>query len=46
MNLEDVLDPEYGPVNSVHSLQQDDYSLSGVRFGDEGQIEVVGWRGC
>ena len=38
MNLEDVLDPEYG-------LQQDDYSLSGVVFGEEGQIEVVGWSG-
>jgi hypothetical protein len=38
VNLEDVLDPEYG-------LQQDDYSLSGVVFGEEGQIEVVGWSG-
>ena len=38
MNLEDVLDPEYG-------LQQDDYSLSGVAFGDEGQLQVVGWSG-
>jgi hypothetical protein len=45
VNLEDVLGPEYGPVNSVHSLQQDDYSLSGVVFGEEGQIEVVGWSG-
>ena len=38
MNLEDVLDPEYG-------LQQDDYSLSGVVFGEDGQLEVVGWSG-
>lgn len=38
MNLEDVIDPEYG-------LQQDDYSLSRPRFGDEGQLEVVGWSG-
>lgn len=38
MNLEDVIDPEYG-------LQQDNYSLSGVVFGDEGQLEVVGWSG-
>jgi hypothetical protein len=38
LNLEDVLDPEYG-------LQQDEYSLSGVVFGEEGQIEVVGWSG-
>jgi hypothetical protein len=38
MNLEDVLDPEYG-------LQQDDYSLSGVVFGEEDQLTVVGWSG-
>ena len=38
MNLEDVLDPEYG-------LQQDDWSLSKPRFGEEGQLEVVGWSG-
>lgn len=45
MNLEDVLDPEYGPVDSVHSLQQDNYSLSGVAFGEEDQLQVVGWSG-
>lgn len=42
MNLEDVLDPEYG-------LQQDEWSLSKPTFGDEGQLEgpltVVGWNG-
>lgn len=38
MNLEDVIDPEYG-------LQQDDWSLSKPRFGDEGHLEVVGWSG-
>lgn len=38
MNLEDVIDPEYG-------LQQDEWSLSRPRFGDEGQLEVVGWSG-
>jgi hypothetical protein len=44
LNLEDVLDPEYG-------LQQDEWSLHGgedgkpPRFGDEGQLEVVGWSG-
>lgn len=38
MNLEDVIDPEYG-------LQQDDWSESRPRFGDEGQLEVVGWSG-
>ena len=43
MNLEDVLDPE--AVNSVHSLQQDEWSLSKPRFGEEGQLEVVGWSG-
>ena len=45
MNLEDVLDPE--AVNSVHSLQQDEWSLSGdcgqaPTFGEEGQLQVVG----
>ena len=38
MNLEDVIDSEYG-------LQQDDYSLSGVVFGEDGQLEIVGWSG-
>lgn len=36
--MSDVLDPACG-------LQQDDYSLSGVAFGDEGQLEVIGWGG-
>ena len=36
MNLEDVIDSD--------GLQQDDYSLSGVVFGEEGQLTVVGWR--
>lgn len=43
MNLEDVIDPE--AVNSVHSLQQDEWSLSKPTFGEEGQLEVVGWSG-
>lgn len=38
MNLEDVIDPEYG-------LQQDEWSLSKPVFGDEGQLEVVGHNG-
>lgn len=38
MNLEDVIEPEYG-------LQQDEWSLSKPSFGDEGQLEVVGWSG-
>ena len=38
MNLEDVIDPEYG-------LQQDDWSLSKPRFGKESQLEVVVWSG-
>jgi hypothetical protein len=38
LNLEDVLDPEYG-------LQQDEWSLSKPTFGEEGQLEVVGWSG-
>lgn len=38
MNLEDVIDPKYG-------LQQDEWSLSRPRFGNEGQLEVVGWSG-
>lgn len=38
MNLEDVLDSEYG-------LQQDEWSLSKPRFGKENQLEVVGWSG-
>lgn len=38
MNLEDVLDPEYG-------LQQDEWSLTKPTFGEEGQLQVVGWSG-
>ena len=38
MNLEDVVDPEYG-------LQQDEWSLTRPKFGKEGQLEVVGWSG-
>lgn len=38
MDLEDVIDPEYG-------LQQDEFSLSGVLFGNENQISIVGWSG-
>lgn len=38
MNLEDVIDPEYG-------LQQDDWSLTKPRFGKDLQLEVVGWSG-
>ncbi len=51
MNLEDVIDSEYGPVNSVHSLQQDDWSLHGgadggpPRFGKGNQLVVIGWCG-
>ena len=36
MNLEDLVDPEYG-------LQQDDWSLSHPHFGEGGRLEVVGW---
>lgn len=43
MNLEEVIDPEYG-------LQQDEWSLRGdngqpPRFGKESQLTVVGWSG-
>lgn len=38
MNLEDVIDPEYG-------LQQDEWSLSKHRFGKDNQLTVVGWSG-
>ena len=38
MNLEDVISPEYG-------LQQDEWSLTKPRFGDDRQLEVVGWGG-
>lgn len=38
MNLEDVIDPEYG-------LQQDEWSLSKPTFGKDGQLMVVGWSG-
>ena len=37
MNLEDLVDE--------NGLQQDDYSLSGVVFGEEGQLKVVGRSG-
>ncbi len=37
MNLEDLVDDK--------GLQQDDFSKSGVLFGEEGQLEVVGWSG-
>ena len=37
MNLEDVIDE--------NGLQQDEWSLSKPRFGEEGQLEVVGWSG-
>jgi len=43
VNLEDVIDSE--AVNSVHSLQQDEWSLSRPTFGEEGQLQVVGWSG-
>lgn len=38
MNLEDLIDPEYG-------LQQDEWSLTAPRFGEEGQLQVIGWSG-
>ncbi len=38
MNLEDVIDNKYG-------LQQDEYSTSGVTFGEQGQIKLIGWSG-
>lgn len=38
MNLEDVIDVEYG-------LQQDEWSLTKPTFGEDGQIEVIGWSG-
>jgi len=38
MNLEDVIDPEYG-------LQQDEWSLSKPRFGKDNQLTVIGWSG-
>lgn len=38
MNIGDVLDPEYG-------LQQDEWSLSKPTFGEEGQLQVIGWSG-
>lgn len=37
-NLEDLIDPEYG-------LQQDEWSLTRPKFGEEGQLEVIGWSG-
>lgn len=36
MNLEDLIDPEFG-------LQQDDFV--GTKFGNDNQLEVVGWSG-
>lgn len=38
MNLDTVIDPEYG-------LQQDEYSLSHPCFGSSDQLMVVGWSG-
>lgn len=38
MNLEDVIDSKYG-------LQEDEWSLADTRFGEEGQLQVVGWSG-
>lgn len=38
MNLEDIIDNVYG-------LQQDDWSCQRPTFGEEGQLEVVGWSG-
>lgn len=38
MNLEDVVDPEYG-------LQQDEWSLGKPIIGDNNQLEVIGWSG-
>lgn len=38
MNLEDVIDPEYG-------LQQDEWSLTTPTFGKDNQLTVVGWSG-
>ena len=38
MNLEDVLDPEYG-------LQQDEWSLGRHKFGKDSQLTVIGWSG-
>lgn len=37
-NLEDLIDPEYG-------LQQDEWSLTRPKFGEHGQLEVIGWSG-
>ena len=37
-NLDDLIDPEYG-------LQQDEWSLTRPRFGEHGQLEVIGWSG-
>jgi len=38
LNLEDVLDPEYG-------LKEDTWSLKRESFGVDGQLQVVGWSG-
>lgn len=38
MNLEDVIDNKYG-------LLQDDWSLAGQKFGEDGQLQIVGWSG-
>lgn len=38
MNLEDVIDTEYG-------LLQDDWTLTNPAFGNEGQLRVIGWSG-
>lgn len=37
MNLADLID--------IVGLQQDEYSLSGVTFGESGQLSVIGWSG-
>jgi hypothetical protein len=38
MNLEDVLDTEYG-------LQQNEWSLTRPAFGEDNQLTVIGWSG-
>ena len=38
MDLEDLIDPEYG-------LQQDEWSLLNFKFGKDLQLKVVGWSG-
>lgn len=38
MNLEDIIDPNYG-------LQQDEYTLSNITFGKDQQLKLIGWSG-